>query len=48
VTPPALLGKAGVDAEPIVRGDVSRRAVPIAAFRDLVRQVIDDPQGGGR
>jgi hypothetical protein len=48
VTPPALLAKAGADAEPIVRGDVSRRAVPIAAFRDLVRQVIDDPQGGGR
>jgi hypothetical protein len=48
VTPPAILGKAGVDAQPIVRGDVARRAVPIGAFRDLVRQVLEDPQGGGR
>lgn len=49
VMPPAIIGKAGVDSEPIVRGDPGRRALPVAAFRDLVRQVLSEAgQGGGR
>jgi hypothetical protein len=39
VTPPAMLGKAGVDSERVVRGDVARGPVSIDTFRDLVRRM---------
>jgi len=40
VTAPILMGRAGVDAEPIVRGAASRRPLPIEAFREAVRGVL--------
>jgi hypothetical protein len=48
VTPPAVVAKPGVAAERVVRGDPSRRAVPIDGFRDLVRQMLSQPAGGER
>ena len=47
VTPPALVGKTGVDSEPIVRGDPGRRPVAIDAFRDVVRQALSERAQGG-
>ena len=45
VTTPIVMGKGGDEPERVVRGDVTRRPLPIDAFRDAVRQVI--AQGGG-
>jgi hypothetical protein len=48
VTPPAVVAKPGVD-ERVMRGDVSRRPVPIDDFRALVRQMLAQAgQGGDR
>jgi hypothetical protein len=38
VTPPAVVGKPGVD-ERVVRGDPARRPLPLDDFRALVRQM---------
>ena len=46
VTTPIVMGKGTGDTEPVVRGDPTRRPVSIAAFRDVVRQVL--AQGAGR
>jgi len=46
VTPPAVVGKAGVD-ERVVRGDPSRRPVPLDDFRTLVREMMSSPAQGG-
>lgn len=40
VTTPIVMGRASGDAEPIVRGAVTRQPLPIESFRDAVRQVI--------
>lgn len=40
VTSPILMGKPGLDAELVVRGDVARRPLAVEAFRDLVRRVV--------
>lgn len=40
VAPPALMGVAGAEAQPVVRGDPTRRPVAIDQFRDIVRQVL--------
>lgn len=40
VTTPIVMGRGGDQAEPIVRGDVTRKPLPIDAFRDAVRQVM--------
>lgn len=49
VTPPMVMARAGVDAEKVVRGDPSRREVPVETFRDTVRQVLaETAQGGAR
>ena len=40
VTTPIVMGKESGQPEPIVRGDVTRKPLPIDAFRDAVRQVI--------
>lgn len=40
VTPPAIMGIAGTDPQPVVRGDVARRPVAIDQFRSIVRQVL--------
>jgi hypothetical protein len=40
VTTPIVMGKGGGDAERIVRGDATRKPLPIDAFRDAVRQVL--------
>ena len=40
VTTPIVMGKGGDEPEPIVRGDVTRKPLPIDAFRDAVRQVM--------
>jgi hypothetical protein len=47
VTTPIVMGKSDAAAERVVRGDVTRKPVPIESFRDLVRQVIAS-QGAGR
>ena len=39
VTTPIVMGKTGVEAERIVRGDPARRPLAVEAFRDAVRQV---------
>ena len=40
VTTPIVMGKGGDQPERIVRGDVTRKPLPIDAFRDAVRQVM--------
>ena len=40
VTTPIVMGKGGDESEPIVRGDVTRKPLPIDAFRDAVRQAM--------
>jgi hypothetical protein len=40
VTTPVIMFKGGDQPEPIVRGDVTRKPLPIDAFRDAVRQVM--------
>ena len=45
VTTPIVMGKGGDEPEPIVRGDIARKAQPIDAFRDAVRQVMAKGQG---
>jgi hypothetical protein len=40
VTSPIVMAKGTADAERVVRGDPARRALPIEAFRDAVRQVL--------
>lgn len=40
VTTPIVMGKGGDQPEPIVRGDVTRKPLPIDTFRDAVRQVM--------
>jgi hypothetical protein len=45
VTTPIVMGKGGDEPERIVRGDVTRRPLPIEAFRDAVRQVMDQAAG---
>ena len=42
VTTPVVMGKAADATEPVVRGDASRRAVPIDVFRDLVRRIVTE------
>lgn len=44
VTTPVVMGKGGDRPEPIVRGDVTRKPLPIDAFRDAVRQVMAKEQ----
>jgi len=46
VTTPILMGRGGLEAEPVVRGAASRRPLPIEAFRDAVRDVL--AQGAAR
>jgi hypothetical protein len=41
VTPPALMGN-GVEPARVVRGDAARKPVPIEAFRESVRQVLNE------
>jgi hypothetical protein len=41
VTTPIVMGKGGAEPERVVRGDVTRRPLPIEAFRDAVRQVME-------
>lgn len=45
VTTPIVMGKGGDEPERIVRGDVTRRPLPIDAFRDAVRQVLEKGAG---
>jgi hypothetical protein len=40
VTSPVLMGKGSGGAEPVIRGDVTRRPLALEAFRDLVKQVL--------
>jgi hypothetical protein len=40
VTSPILMGQPGAGAEPVVRGDVARRPLPVDTFRDLVRRLV--------
>jgi hypothetical protein len=40
VTTPVLMGKPVEQTEPIVRGDIARRPLPVEAFRDLVKSVM--------
>ena len=40
VTTPIVMGKGSGEPERVVRGDVTRRPLPIEAFRDAVRQVM--------
>lgn len=40
VTTPIVMGTGGGEPERIVRGDVTRKPLPIDAFRDAVRKVI--------
>ena len=40
VTTPIVMGKGGDVPERIVRGDVTRKPLPIDGFRDAVRQVL--------
>jgi len=46
VTTPIVMGRGGDEPERVVRGDVTRRPLPIEAFRDAVRQVL--AKGAGR
>lgn len=46
VTTPVVMGKGGDEPERLVRGDATRRPLPVAAFRDAVRQVL--AQGAGQ
>ena len=46
MTTPVVMGKGGEDPQTIVRGDVTRKPMPIAAFREAVRLVIS--QGAGQ
>jgi hypothetical protein len=46
VTTPVVMGTGGDAPEPIVRGDVTRKPMPIDSFRDAVRQVL--AQGAGK
>jgi len=46
VTPPAVVATPGLDAQRVVRGDPTRKAVPIDGFRDLVRQMLSQPAQG--
>jgi len=46
VTTPIVMGRGGDEPERIVRGDVTRKPLPIDAFRDAVRQVL--AHGDGR
>ncbi len=46
VTTPIVMGKGAEEPERIVRGDVTRKPLPIEAFRDAVRQVL--AQGAGQ
>jgi hypothetical protein len=46
VTTPIVMGKGGDDPERIVRGEVTRKPLPIEAFGDVVRQVL--AQGAAR
>jgi hypothetical protein len=45
VTSPILMGKAGDQAEAVVRGDMARRPLAVEQFRDLVKRVM---AGGAR
>jgi hypothetical protein len=45
VTTPVVMGKGGDDPQPIVRGDATRKPMPIAAFREAVRLVISQSAG---
>ncbi|HTL45998.1 MAG TPA: hypothetical protein VL262_16795 [Vicinamibacterales bacterium] len=40
VSPSAVMSIPGADAQPVVRGDVTRRPIGVDQFRALVRQVI--------
>lgn len=40
VTTPIVMGREGVEAEPVVRGAAARKPVSIESFRDTVREVI--------
>jgi hypothetical protein len=40
VTTPIVMGKSGDEPERVVRGDVTRKPLPIDAFREAVRQVM--------
>ncbi len=40
VTTPIVMGKGGDQPERLVRGDVTRKPLPIDSFRDAVRQVM--------
>jgi len=42
VTTPVVMGKGESDAQPVVRGDVTRRPLAVAAFRDLVKGIVAD------
>lgn len=46
VTTPIVIGKGTGESERVVRGDPTRRPVSISAFRDVVRQVME--QGAAR
>jgi hypothetical protein len=42
VTTPVVMGTPGVEHEPVVRGDATRRPLAIDAFRDLVKRIVAD------
>lgn len=44
VASPVLMGTPGAGAETVVRGDATRRPLPVDAFRDLVKRLV---AGGG-
>lgn len=41
VTTPIVMGKGSDEPERVIRGDVARRPLPIDAFRDAVRQIME-------
>lgn len=47
VTPPALLARSD-DAEPVVRGDLNRRRVPLAEFGDRIHEILAGRVAPGR
>jgi hypothetical protein len=46
VTTPILMGRSSGSAVPVVRGDVTRKPLPIESFRSAVLQVMASAQGG--
>ena len=45
VTTPIVMGTGGDEPQPVVRGDPTRKPLPIEAFREVVRQVMAQAAG---